>query len=74
MAKKLLNLAVQTSDGEYNFRILADPAHLDHWRSVGLDIEPVCNTIKDWIPSWITAKQLAFLQDLFGFKNPWSKP
>lgn len=72
MAKKLMNLCVPTSDGPYNFRVLADPAYLDHWRSVGLDIETVRNTVPDWMPSKLI-KAWAFAQDVFNFRNPWSK-
>ena len=72
MGKKLLHLTVMTKDGRYNFFVLADPKHLEHWKSIGVDIDPICNVISEWIPAWLT-KQWAFAQDVFNFKNPWSK-
>ncbi|SDQ43447.1 hypothetical protein [Pseudoxanthomonas sp. CF125] len=77
MTTQLMSLTVQTKDGPYGFRVMADPKHLDHWRAVGVDIEPINNLISDRLPARIlgvrTTKPYQFLQDVFGFKNPWSK-
>lgn len=72
MANKMLSITVQGKRCKWTFEFMGDPKYLDEWRADGLDIDEVCNIIPEWMPGSLI-KPFYYLQDLFNFKNPWSK-
>lgn len=73
MAKKWLHLHHKTPTASFFFEVLEDPAHLDHWRAHGVEIDEIVNTIPVWLPNWIPARWWCAAQDAFNFKWPWGK-
>lgn len=73
MAKKLLSITVRGKHRTWEFEFLGDPQYLAEWRADELNIDEVCNVIPEWVVNAGLLKPWCFLQDLFNFKNPWSK-
>lgn len=73
MSRKLMTLEVRGKDHRWCFDVYADPQYLAEWQADGVQIFLVENTIPAWMPAW-ALRPWCVLQDLFNFKNPWSKP
>lgn len=73
MPKKLLSVTVKGTENTYSFNFVGDTKYLQEWRDDGLIIDEVLNVIPvevvnaGWLKPWI------FLQDVFNFKNPFSR-
>jgi len=72
VSNKLLSITVRDRNRTWSFEFYADPQYLAEWRADGLEIAEVCNVIPEWVPAPLI-KPWCYLQDLFNFKNPWSK-
>lgn len=66
---KLLSITVRGRSHIWSFNFYGNPKYLEEWRADGLEVDEIVNTI----PTWAPPKLWCFLQDIFNFKNPWSK-
>ena len=73
MSKKLLNVAVRGNSKEWSFNFYGDPKYLEDWRSDGLEVYEVENTIPVWVNELGLTRLWCIFQDLFNFKNPWAR-
>lgn len=73
MAKKLMSVMVQGKRSKYHFDFYGDTKHLKGWRDDGLEIDLIENVIPAWVVEIGMLKPWIFLQDVFNFKNPFSK-
>lgn len=73
MADKLLSIVVRGNMQKWSFEFYGDLKYLPEWRADGLEIDEVCNTIPLWVVNLGLTNVWCFLQDIFNFKNPWSK-
>lgn len=71
--KKLYALDIRGKWKEWTFEVWVDPKYVDEWRSDGLHIDEIVNTIPEW---WMnlgfSARLWCFFQDLFNLKNPFA--
>lgn len=72
MTKRMM-IEVRGKSKSWLFHFDGDTSHLDEWRSDGLEINVIENSIPAWIVQLGVARVWCFLQDLFNFKNPWRK-
>ena len=73
MSKKLLSIEVRGKHHNWSFNFYADPKYIEEWRADGLEIGEICNTIPTWVVDIGLVRPWCFMQDVFNFKNPWSK-
>lgn len=73
MARKWLHLHHKTPTASFCFEVLEDPAHLEHWRSHGVEIDEIENTVPTSLPTFIPVRWWLAAQDAFNFKWPWGK-
>ncbi len=67
---KLMSVEVRGREKKWCFSFYGDPAYLEVWRSDGLEVHVIENTIPAWVASLGMARAWCFMQDLFNFKNP----
>ena len=72
MAERLYSLEIQGRTKQWGIPVYAEPEWVEDWRADGLEVSEVLNRIPEWMPSW-AIKPFCRLQDLWNFKNPWSK-
>ena len=70
--KKMYSLEIRGKESSWGFPVELDPAHVDEYRADGLVVMEICNTIPEWVPSHMI-RVWCFFQDIFNFKNPFSK-
>lgn len=73
MSRKLLSIDVRGKSKSWNFTFSGDPKYIAEWRADGLDVSEVCNIIPEWAVDLGLTRAWCFVQDVFNFKNPWSK-
>ncbi len=73
MAKKLLSLHVKGKHKSWSFEFMGDPKHIRDWEADGLEVWEVCNVVPAWVADLGLTRPWVFLQDVFNFKNPWSR-
>lgn len=73
MARKLLVIHTRGRSKSWSFEFMGDPKYIEEWNADGLEVREVVNTIPAWIVDLGLVRPWCFLQDVFNFKNPWSK-
>lgn len=74
MARKLMSVDIACKSGRtFSFNFYGDPIYLDEWRSEGLDIWEVVNTVPMWVVDLGMVRPWCFVQDIIHFKNPFRK-
>lgn len=68
--KKLYTLTVKGQDKSWCFEVMIDPKYVEEWRSDGIEIYELVNTIPEWVVAIGMLKPWCFFQDVFNFKNP----
>lgn len=64
---------VRGKQHNWSFVFLGDPKHIDDWRADGLKVFEVVNSIPEWAVNLGLTHIWCRMQDVFNFKNPWSK-
>ncbi len=67
VSNKLMSIAVRGKSKEWTFSFYADPRYVEEWRSDGLEIYVIENTVPMWVPSPLI-RAWCFLQDTVNFK------
>lgn len=70
---KLLSIHVRGKRKSWSFVFSGDPKHIEEWRADGLQVFEVVNSIPEWAVDLGLTRAWCFMQDVFNFKNPWSK-
>jgi hypothetical protein len=70
MAKKLMFVEVRGDRSQWMFEFYGNPRFLPDWRSDGLTVEVIENTVPAWLPAWFPVRLWCGLQDVFNFRNP----
>lgn len=73
MSKKLLSVTVHGKEKTWGFNFYGDTKYLDEWRSDGLEVVEILNTIPQWVVDLNLINIWCFFQDIWNFKNPFSK-
>jgi hypothetical protein len=73
LAKKLHALTVRGRTGIWKFPVYLDAQYLEEWRADGLEIDEISNTVPAWIAGLGLTRAWCFIQDVFQFKNPFSR-
>lgn len=73
MSKRLMMLCIRGKQHEWMFVTKGDMRDLEQWLHDGIQIYPIVNIIPKWVVDSGLRKPWCFLQDVFNFKNPWSK-
>jgi hypothetical protein len=73
--KKQLSIKIRGREKLWSFTILGDPAHLSDWRADGLCIEEIVNRVPESVAARgrLATHVWCRLQDVFNFKNPFSR-
>ena len=75
MSKKLMFIEVRGNHKRWSFSFIGDTKYLTDWRSDGLEVNVIENSIPAWwVEIGLPAGWYCFWQDLFNVKNPWRKP
>ncbi len=73
MSKKLYSLTIRGREKTWTFDTYVEPKYVDEWRADGIEIDEVCNVIPVWVADLGLTRAWCFFQDLFYFKNPFSR-
>jgi len=73
VSKKLLSIEVKGKEKTWTFNFYGDPRHIEEWRTDGLEVNEIKNSIPEWVVSIGMLKPWCFFQDIFNFKNPFRK-
>lgn len=73
MSKKLLSIHVRGKSKGWSFEFMGNPRYIEEWTADGLEVWEAVNTIPTWVVDLGLTRAWCFLQDVFNFKNPWSK-
>ena len=72
MSKKLMSVTVRGDQHKWCFNFYCDPKYLNDWRSDGLEVYEIENTIPVWVNNLGMTKAWCFFQDILNLKNPWA--
>lgn len=68
--KETLIITVKGKKHSWSFTTYGDPKYIPEWRSDGLEVYIVENTVPSWVAVLGMARPWCFVQDIINFRNP----
>ena len=69
---RLLSIAVRGREHGWHFRFYGNPKDIPEWRSDGLEVFEIENSVPTWAVEMGLTRLWCFIQDLWNLKNPFA--